>query len=72
MQSKTTPLRCWASASYDPKSGKPASALASAGTRTVIEDMPINPSAQIPSNDRGRGGAPSWKERTKEHTQGGS
>jgi hypothetical protein len=71
MPSKTTPLRDWAAASYDPKTGRAASSLMPNGSSTTIEGEHIAPSAQL-DHSSGRGGADSWKEFDRRNTQGGS
>jgi hypothetical protein len=56
------PLRCWASASYDPKNGLPANPLdgPSQGPRT-IEGERIAPSAQVKAaTGQARGNTPPW------------
>jgi hypothetical protein len=64
-------LRRWASASYDAKTGRSASALMPDGSSVTIESEAIHPSAQL-DHSSGRGGAPSWRQLDKSRTQGGS
>ena len=51
---KNTPLRDWGCASYDPQTGKPASAFGD-GQSFSVEGMKITPSAQVEAT-RGRPG----------------
>jgi hypothetical protein len=66
---KNVPLRNWASASYDPKTGKAASALGSEGAAGYsAEGFDIRPSGQVDSaRSKGRGGAPGFVDWQKDH-----
>jgi hypothetical protein len=71
--SKTTPLRSWGAASYDPKTGHAASSLMRDGTDFSADGVSIKPSGQVDAgNSRGRGGAPGWSEFDRIHSQGGT
>jgi hypothetical protein len=55
---KNTPMRQWASASYDPKSGRQASAYGD-GQSFSAEGMRISPSSQVKvAYGKGHAGAP--------------
>jgi hypothetical protein len=56
---KNIPLRDWAAPSYDPKTGKQASAFTPAGTGTTIEGMACHGDGQFSaSHGAAEGGAP--------------
>jgi hypothetical protein len=59
---KNVPLRDWASNSYDPKTGRAASALYNEGAPVTIEGQHIRPNKQLPSRTAKAGGAMSWGE----------
>jgi hypothetical protein len=66
-----TPLRCWASASYDPKTGRSAPSSTGPVESVTIDGETIRPSAQF-SDDAGVNGAPSFGTRDRACTQGKS
>jgi hypothetical protein len=73
MPKNYVPLRDWASASYDPKTGKAASAFRPEGASFGAEGFDIRPSAQVDSaRSKGRGNAPGFVEWQKDHNGGGS
>jgi hypothetical protein len=69
---KNVPLRDWASNSYDPKTGRAASALMNEGAPTTIEGYRITPNKQLPRRDTSAGGAETLAEHDARCTQGGT
>jgi hypothetical protein len=65
------PLRSWACPSYDPNTGKAASAFLPWGARTTIEGQEIAPNSQL-ARGQTAPGTPSLKELDQMRTQGGS
>jgi hypothetical protein len=70
MSNKTyRPLRTWASASFDPKTGRAASSLDYGGSFSA-DGIRINPSSQIDTaSSTGEGGARSFGQCDKARTQ---
>jgi hypothetical protein len=70
---RNIPLRDWASASYDPKTGRQASAFARPGTGVTLEDQHIAPNAQVDeASGKASGGAPNFHEWQASKSQGGA
>jgi hypothetical protein len=67
---KYTPLRDWSCPSYDPDTGRGASAFVTPGTSTTIEGQKIAPNTQMPRRDNASGGARTLAAQDEARTQG--
>jgi hypothetical protein len=65
---KGVSLRQWACGSYDPRTGRSASAYST--DATIIEDQKVNPSSQVSAaTGTAAGGTPSWTEIDKNRSR---